>query len=151
MYKNTLLLFLLLICASITKSQSVVGAWKTVSNVLEESNGTKKDMLAMQLKLGPCMAQLQTVFEANGKQVTKSPAACGPIDYNKLPPSTWKMQGNTISITNTSLPTPLGTTATYKVEFSGNKAVFTHDYSDEERKKLRSKNVKRVVITYERI
>lgn len=141
----------MLLLTAAASAQSVVGSWKTVSNVLEDNTGKKKDLMAMQLKLYPCMAQLQTIFEANGKQIMKSPAKCGPFDYSKLAASEWKMNGNVISISNASLPTPLGNTATYKVEFQVNKAVFTHDYTDAERTKLHSPTAKRVIITYQRI
>ena len=132
-------------------AQSVVGAWKTLSNVIENSDNKKTDMFSMQLKMWPCMAELQTIFEADGKQIMKSPGKCGPMDYNKLSASSWKMNGNEISITNASTPSPLGITATYKVEFIGNKVTFTHEYTDSERKKLHTLKAKKVIITYVKI
>jgi hypothetical protein len=147
---------LLLICLFFTFSnmlvaQSIIGTWKTVSNVVVNLDGTKSDITAMQLKQWPCMADLHTIFDANGKQYMKSEKKCGPIDYNKLAVSTWKMSGATISITNTSMPNPLGNTSTYSVAFSGNTATFTHVYTDQERVKLHSKKVKEIVITYQRV
>jgi len=151
MKKKLLITLFFIATANFLFAQSIVGAWKTLSNVMENSDNKKTDMLSMQLKMWPCMAQLQTIFQADGKQIMKSPARCGPMDYNKLSASSWKMTGNEISITNTSMPTPLGVTATYKVEFSGNKAIFTHEYSDDERKKLHTPKTKKVIITYVKI
>jgi len=113
-------------------------------------DGKKKDMSALLKEKWPCLVELQTVFEANGTQVMKSPKNCGPIDYNKLPASTWKMRGNIISISNKDMPSPLGNTATYLVEFIGNKAIFTHEYSNEEKTKLHTPNAKKLVITYQK-
>ncbi len=150
--KSKLLITLLFI--SITNflfAQSIVGAWKTLSNVIENNDNKQTDILSMQLKMWPCMAQLQTIFEANKTQIMKSPTRCGPIDFNKLSASSWKMNGNEISITNTSMPSPLGVTAIYKVEFSGNKVIFTHEYTDSERKKLHTPKAKKAIITYIKI
>jgi hypothetical protein len=151
MNKKMMFVFGMLLFTAAASAQSVVGSWKTISNVLEDITGKKKDLMTMQLKLYPCMAQLQTIFEANGHQIMKSPSKCGPFDYSKLAASEWKMNGNVISISNASMPTPLGNTATYKVEFQVNKAIFTHDYTDTERIKLHTPNAKRVIITYQRL
>ena len=98
------------------------------------------------------MSELMTIFEVNGKQYMKSPKNCGPMDYNKLPPSTWKMSGNTISITNTNVPNPLGNTSTYTVKFSGNKVILMHEYTQEEKKKLPGgKKSKELIMTYQRV
>ena len=144
------LLFTLSAFSTILTAQSIVGTWKTVSHTVVNTDGTKTDITAMQIKHWPCMADLQTIFDANGKQYTKSPQKCGPIDANKLGPSTWKMNGKTIAITNTEIPTPLGNTATYNVDFTGNKVTLTHEYSAEEKEKLHSKKVKQVILTYQR-
>ena len=150
--KNFLVITLFFIATTnFLYAQSIVGAWKTLSNVIENSDNKKTDILSMQLKMWPCMAQLQTIFQADGKQITKSPSRCGPIDYNKLPASSFKINGNEISITNTSMPSPLGVTATYKVEFSGNKIILTHEYTDNERKKLHTPKAKKAIITYVKI
>lgn len=132
-------------------SQGMVGSWKTVSNIIEEMDGRKRDMSVLLKQKWPCLSELQTVFEANGTQIMKSPKNCGPADYNKLPPSTWKMTGHAISITNNSMPTPLGYTSTYNVTFIGNKAIFMHEYTTEEKIKLHTPNAKKIVITYEKL
>ena len=142
---------ILLTLSKILGAQNIVGAWKTISNVLVNTDGSKRDLTAMQFKQWPCMANLQTIFETNGKQYMKSEKKCGPIDYNQLPVSTWKVNGNIISITNTGMPTPLGNTSVYKVAFSDKTAVFTHVYTPEEQSKLHNKKVKEVVITYQRL
>lgn len=151
MKKSLLITLLFIVTANLLSAQSIVGAWKTLSNVMENSDSKKTDMLSMQLKMWPCMAQLQTIFQADGKQIMKSPVKCGPMDYNKLSASSWKMNGNEISITNTSMPSPLGVTASYKLEFIGNKVIFTHEYTDDERKKLHTPKAKKVIITYVKI
>ena len=151
MKKSLLVTIFIIATANFLYAQSIVGAWKTLSNIIENSDNKQTDLLSMQLKMWPCMAQLQTIFEADGKQIMKSPNRCGPIDYNKLSASSWKMNGNEISITNTSMPSPLGGTATYKVEFIGNKVIFTHEYTDKERKKLHTPKAKKVIITYVKI
>lgn len=151
MNKLKLTLLVLIACISGTHAQSVVGKWKTISNITENDNGKTKDLLAMQLKMWPCIKDLQTIFEANGKQTVKSPSKCGVMDYNAMPASSWKMNGNTIVITNNSMPTPLGNSATYTVTFKGKQALFTHVYTEEEKKKLHTPHVKSVTITYERI
>ncbi|MBS1947238.1 MAG: hypothetical protein JST47_05680 [Bacteroidetes bacterium] len=138
-----------LTCHSV-RSQSIVGSWKTVSNIIEDVDGKSRDMSARLNQKWPCLAELQTIFNANGTQVMKSPKNCGPIDYNKLPASTWKMIGNTISITNNSMPSPLGNTATYSVKFIGNRAIFIHEYTREEKIKLHTPNAKKLVITYQK-
>lgn len=148
--KILVLLFMLSSFSTILTAQSIVGIWKTINNIVVNTDGTKTDITAMQIKHWPCMADLQTIFDAGGKQYMKSSQKCGPIDYNKLEPSTWKMNGKTITITNTTMPTPLGNTATYTVDFTGNKATLTHEYSTEEKAKLHSKKVKQVIITYQR-
>jgi hypothetical protein len=152
---NTKRIFLLLILAAVfsttLKAQNMVGTWKTASSIVINMDNTKTDITAMQLKQWPCMAEVQTIFDANGKQYMKSAKKCGPVDFNKLEASTWKMNGKTISITNASMPTPLGNTSIYTVDFSGNKAVLTHEYSAEEKSKLHSKKVKEVIITYQRV
>jgi hypothetical protein len=151
MKKSLLIILFFIVTINFLYAQSIVGKWKTLSSVIENSGNKKTDILSMQLKMWPCLAQLETIFEANGKQITKSPTKCGPIDYDKQPASSWKMNGNEISITNSSMPSPLGVTATYKVEFSGNKAVFTHEYTDMERKKLHTPKAIKVMITYVKI
>jgi hypothetical protein len=151
MKKLILLLFIAATFANTLRAQSVVGSWKTISNAMVNNDGSKTDLIVMQQKQWPCMSAIQTIFEASGKQYMKSPKNCGPFDYNKLAPSTWKMSGNTISITNTSLPNPLGNTATYTVAFAGNKAIFTHEYSAAEKAKLHNETIKKVIITYQRI
>jgi len=150
--------FLLYLLVSLTVSnsadaQSIVGAWKMLSQVTLNEDGTEKDLTALQRKQWPCLADLQTIFGADGKQTMKLPAGCkSPMDYSKLPASTWTMKGNSITISNKSLPTPLGTSSSYTVTFSGKKAVFTHEYSTEEKAKLRmGGKIKRIVITYERV
>ena len=148
------LILLFIIAATFTdtlRAQGIVGSWKTISNIIVDNDGIKTDLIVMQQKHWPCMAGIQTIFEANGKQYMKSSKKCGPIDYNKLAASTWKMSGNTISITNASMPNPLGNTATYTVGFEGNKAILTHEYSADEKAKLHSPKVKKVIITYQRI
>jgi hypothetical protein len=151
MKKIFLLIFSITISVNILTAQSIVGTWKTISNVIEDLDGSKSDMVTMQLKHWPCMADLHTIFDANGKQFMKSPKNCGPIDYNKFGASTWKMNGNTISITNKEMPNPLGITSTYTVSLAGNKAILTHEYSAEEKNKLHSSKIKKVIITYQRV
>jgi len=150
------LLFLLLsvaLSANDSQAQSIVGSWRTISQLIVNEDGSKKDLMVMQTRRWACMADLQTIFEANGKQLMKTSANCStPINYDKLPPSDWKMTGHNISITNKSTPGPLGTTATYTVEFSGNKAILTHEYSTAEKQQLPgSAKIKKVVITYQRL
>lgn len=150
--KQIILFFLTAIVCSSTYSQSIVGSWKTLSNVSEDIDGSKNDIVPLQIKTWACMSNLKTVFEANGKQIMQSPPNCGPIDYNKLPSSTWKMKGNVITITNEHLPNPFGNSTNYVVEFLGeNKVVFTHLYTIEEKGKLHDKKIKKISITYARI
>ena len=151
--KKTIIILIILCCgAQYAVAQSIVGAWKTVSTIVEDLDGKTRDMVAMQWKHFPCMAGIETVFEAGGKQITKGPAHCGPLDYSKLGASIWKMNGNQLSITNEKMPTPLGTTATYTVAFAGNKVMLTHEYTAAEKQKLTgSTKLKKIVITYQRI
>lgn len=149
--KKILAICILMAFSKIVDAQTIVGAWKTISNVMVNTDGSKKDLTEMQFKHWPCMANLQTIFEANGKQYLKSEQKCGSVDYNQLPASTWKMNGNTISITNTDVPTPLGNTSVYKVAFLDKTAIFTHVYTPEEQSKLHNKKVKELVITYHRL
>ncbi|MDR3693001.1 hypothetical protein [Mucilaginibacter sp.] len=151
MKKIILLLFISGTCINLLSAQSIVGSWKTISNTLVNSDGSADNLTVMQQKQWPCMADIQTIFEASGKQYMKSPKNCGPFDFSKVVPSTWKMLGNTISITNTSMPNPLGKTATYTVAFAGNTATFTHEYTAAEKAKLHSKAIKKVIITYQRV
>lgn len=151
MYRATLTILVLIIVTAFTQAQSIVGKWRTVSNITENDNGKTKDLLALQLKISPCLKDLQTIFEAGGKQITKSPGKCGMIDYNAIPASSWKMEGSTIIVTNNSIPNPLGNSSSYTITFKGNQAVFTHTYTEEEKKKLHAPHIKRVTITYERI
>ncbi len=149
--KKILGICIVMTMSKILAAQTIVGAWKTISNVVVNKDDAKKDLTALQFKQWPCMANLQTIFEANGKQYVKSEKKCGPVDYSRLPTSTWKMNGNSISITNTGIPTPLGNTAVYQVAFSGKTAVFTHVYTPEEQSKLQNSKVKEIVITYQRL
>ena len=149
--KKTLAICILMTLSKILAAQTIVGAWKTLSNVMVNTDGSKENLTEMQFKHWPCMANLQTIFEANGKQYMKSEQKCGSVDYNQLPASTWKMNGNTISITNTDVPTPLGNTSVYKVAFLDKTAIFTHVYTPEEQSKLHNKKVKESVITYHRL
>lgn len=141
---------MLLISANVLTAQSIIGAWKTISNVIEDLDGTKSDIVPKQIKMYPCIAELQTIFDANGKQYFKSPKNdCD--EFVKLPGSTWKMNGKTISLTNTKVPTPLGTTSTFTVDFVGNKAILTKEYSAEERAKMYKSKAKKITITYQRV
>lgn len=149
--KKFLGIFILMTLTKILAAQTIVGAWKTASSVVVNTDGSKEELTVMLLKQWPCMANLQTIFESNGTQHMKSEKKCGPFDYNKLPASTWKMKGNTISITNTGMPTPLGNTSVYTVAFSDKTVVFTHVYTQEEQSKLHNKKVKEDIITYHRL
>lgn len=149
--QKLLIVAFLLVFSKALIAQTVVGAWKTVSNVLVKTDGSKNDLTALQWKRWPCLADLQTIFDANGKQYMKSEKKCGPLDYNKLPAATWKMNNNSITITNSGMPNPLGNTAVYKVTFLAKTVVFTHVYTPEEQLKLHDRNVKEVIITYQRL
>src|ERR1035437_6701937 len=151
MKKQILLLLIAMALVHCINAQSIVGTWKTISNMVINTDGSKTDITALQFKQWPCMADLHTVFDANGKQYMKSAKKCGSLDYSTLAASSWKMNGKTISIANTTMPTPLENTATYTVDFAKNKAVFTHEYSAEEKAKLHTPKVKKVVITYQRV
>ena len=145
-------MFILLLSGKGLLAQSIVGTWKTISQLMVNEDGTQKDLMAIQTRQYACMKDLETIFEASGKQRMKAPANCKtPIDYEKMEASDWKMVGHTLSVTNKSMPTPLGTTATYTVQFSGNTAMLTHEYSPAEKQKLPgSVKVQKVVITYQR-
>ena len=134
------------------QAQDIVGRWKTISNIAENTDGSSKDLRLMQLKLWPCMADIETVFEAGGKQYTKSEKKCGMIDYNKLGNATWKMNGNIISITaDAAMSNPLGSTATYVVTAVNNTAIFTHVYTAAEKIALHNTKIKKVTITYKKV
>jgi hypothetical protein len=138
-------------CTAI-QAQDIVGRWKTISNIVENTDGSSKDLRLMQLKRWPCMADIETVFEAGGKQYTKSEKKCGMVDYNKLGNAVWKMTGNTISITaDASMPNPLGNTATYIVVVANNTATFTHIYTAVEKIALHNTKIKKVIITYKKV
>lgn len=143
---------LLMFASPTVQAQSIVGSWKTISIIMEDVDGKTKDITAMQRKRFPCMADILTVFQAGGKQVTKSPANCAGFDYNKMPASDWKLSGNELTITNSAMPGPLGITAHYTLHFSGNRVLLTHVYTEEEKKKLpASKNLKQLQMTYESV
>jgi hypothetical protein len=137
---------------TVIQAQDIVGRWRTVSNIVENTDGSSKDLRLMQLKLWPCMADIETVFEAGGRQYTKSEKKCGKVDYNKLGNATWKMNGNTISITaDAAMPNPLGSTATYIIAVANNTATFTHVYTSAEKTALHNTKIKKVTITYKKV
>jgi hypothetical protein len=150
MKKIFLFLFAIYGSINLLSAQSMVGAWRTISNVIEDLDGTKSDIVPKQTKMYPCIADLQTIFDANGKQYFKSPKNdCD--EFVKLPGSTWKMNGKTLSLTNTKVPTPLGTTSTFTVDFIGDKAILTKEYSADERAKMYKSKAKKITITYQRV
>ncbi len=139
-------------CYTAIQAQDIVGRWKTISNIVENMDGSTRDLRVTQLKLWPCTADIETVFEAGGKQYTKSDKKCGGIDYDKLGNATWKMNGNTISITaDAAMANPLGNMSTYTVAVAGNTATFTHVYTAAEKTVLRNTKMKKVIITYKKV
>ncbi len=151
MKKQILLMTVSVMPILFANAQSMIGKWKTLGMTVENIDGSKTDLRSMQLKHWPCLSEMETVFEANGKEYSRSPKNCGMIDYNKIPPADWKLTGNTLSLTdNGDMPNPLGKTATYAVSFSGNKVTLTHVYTSEEKAKLHTPKAKQTVLVYQR-
>jgi hypothetical protein len=148
MNKNHFFLLLLLsVCSLTTGAQNIVGTWKRTANIIENADGTRKDMQPLFLKSKPCMADIKYIFEAGGKHYMQSPKGCGiNSDADRF---SWKMNGNTITVTsNGGKPGPV--TATYTLVFTGNAVTFTHVYNDAEKSSYHI-TAKKIIITYQRI
>ncbi|MFC4261876.1 hypothetical protein ACFOWM_03220 [Ferruginibacter yonginensis] len=135
-----------LICLSYcTHAQTIVGKWKCIGNQLINDNNKITDLQKQLEATMPCAANTIYIFEANGKQYTQSTSECKAIDA--VGAVNWSISGNTIYIRK---GTSKNFETSYTLLFQGNKVVFTHDYTDAEKKKLHIKT-KRIIITYQKI
>lgn len=142
---TTLLLNLL---AAACFSQSIEGTWKRVSTILEFANGTKEDLgKTLQTRL-PCSVSTQYIFKKDGTHITQSPKGCEVLD--KMSKSTWKQNGNTLTMV-TATDQKLKTNGTsFTITFSGNTVTLVHIYTDAENK-VPSTKTKKLTIVYQRI
>ena len=146
--KIVCLVTFLLLAGLSSRSQSIIGSWKKTATVLENSDGSSRDLQKLMTKSRPCLADVQYIFQADGKQLTHLPKGCDLPGLEQT--ADWKVSGNTIGVTGrkgNGLPV---VTATYTMTFSGNTVLFTHVYSAQEKAALHSKAAK-LIITYQRI
>jgi hypothetical protein len=144
----TLLVAFLLMAGLSARSQSIVGAWKRTSSHLENSDGSSKDMQKMLTKSRPCMADIQYVFGADGRQLTRPPKDCELPGMDDI--ADYKVSGNTITLTSRGNKGPLGATATYTLAFKGNTVIFSHVYTENEKATLHTKAA-RLIMIYTRV
>src|SRR5882724_2303416 len=86
----------LLLAGLNSRSQSIVGAWKKTATILENSDGSSRDLQKLMTKSKPCLADIQYIFQADGKQLTHPPKGCDIPGLEET--ADWKVSGNTISV-----------------------------------------------------
>jgi len=130
---------------NLVSAQSPIGKWKLVSEILENQDGTKKDMKLEMQKFKPCLANFTYEYTSGGQLITSVPPGC--MAANLVPISTWKLTNHKI-IFNQKEGKKIITTI-YEVTFPGDQMVFSYEYSPAENKILHSKS-KKLTITYKR-
>lgn len=125
-----------------SNAQSIVGAWKRTTSILEYTNGKTDDMQKNLLLGMPCIADIKYVFENTGKHTLILPKGCEGIPSTD---ATWKMTGNTLFIAQKFGNDVISTT--YDLSFSGNEMTMTHNYTAAEK----MSNMKRIVIKYKKL
>jgi hypothetical protein len=139
---------LLIMVAGLGYSQSIVGAWKRTSTILEYADGKKEDLQKNVQKGLPCTAGTKYFFNADGTHYTQSPAGCEMVD--KMSRATWKQTGSTLTVVTASdIKLKTGGT-TYILSFSGNMVTMVHVYTEAENK-VTSTKTKKLIIVYQKI
>jgi Lipocalin-like domain len=144
--KKVSLLVAAIVVACTMQAQTIVGSWKCLSNVLVNADGTKQDLWKNITAAFACAADMQYVFEANGKHYIKADKKCAIIA--KMGNADWSISGKIITLTSTS--DKQATSTTYVTVFTGNILTLTHEYTAEEKRKL-GINTQRIIITYQKI
>jgi len=130
--KIVCLVTFLLLAGLSSRSQSIVGSWKKTATVLENSDGSSRDLQKFMTKSRPCLADVQYISRRTASSLPTSPRAATCRAWNRLP--TGRSSGNTITVTGrkgNGLPV---VTAIYTMTFSGNTVLFTHVYSEQEKR-----------------
>jgi hypothetical protein len=144
--KKSSLIISLLFLAAFTNAQSIVGSWKCLSNVIVNTDGSRQDVWKNIAEAFSCAADMQYVFEANGKHYIKADKKCEIIA--KMGAATWSQTGKIITLISTA--DKQATSTAYVSEFAGNTLTLTHTYTAGEKRKSGS-NAQKIVITYQKI
>lgn len=137
-----ILIVILLTFSFTSNCQSIVGAWKRTSAILEYNNGKLYDSQKSSLNTLPCAADIQYVFEKTGKHFLILPKGCENVPNEE---ATWQIIGNTFSISQRTTEGFID--VTYELGFEGNMLTMTHVYSPAEN----IPNVKKLILRYQRL
>jgi uncharacterized membrane protein len=144
--KKVSLLLVAIMVSYAMQAQTIVGSWKCLGNVLVNADGTKQDLWKNITGALACAADMQYVFDANGKHYIKADKKCAIIA--KMGNADWSQSGKIITLTSTS--DKQATSTTYVPIFTGNILTLTHEYTAEEKRKL-GITTQKIILTYQKI